>query len=92
MRLARPASLEVGGEYLLQARGLPFLEHVCLIAYDPCPAFVIIVSGARRRRCPRDDIFTLTAASSSFLPPLSPFTLRPFAQPPSLYNMSLCNK
>jgi hypothetical protein len=79
MRLTRPASLQVGGEYLLQARGVPFLEHVRFIAYDPCPAFVIVSSGANRRRCPRDDIFILSA-SSGYLPPLSPLILRPLAQ------------
>lgn len=61
MLLDLPVSLEVGREYDLLERGnngcKPVLTPVRFVAYDPCPALVIVAHGGRRMRCPRDKLF-----------------------------------
>jgi hypothetical protein len=59
--LLRPASLVPGGRYRrLQrdgASGQAVLVAVEFLAHTACPAFVVVVQGRRRLRCPRDDLF-----------------------------------
>lgn len=60
-KLARPLTFEQAGEYLWQAKagvsGKTTGSLVRFIAYDPCPAFVIMQNGTGRVRCPRDEVF-----------------------------------
>jgi hypothetical protein len=57
--LIRPGTFVDGHEYFLKERfeDKPALIPVKFIAYDPCPAFVIVRKGSGRQRCLRDDLF-----------------------------------
>jgi hypothetical protein len=63
-RLIRPSTFDDGEEYLLkkQSEGEPGLVLVTFIAYDACPAFVIIRNCSGRLRCLRDDLFVYSDA------------------------------
>lgn len=72
-QLARPTTLEERSQYLLRERsangvkGSPrwIYTPVQLAAYDPCPAYVIVQAEfGRRRRCPREDIFSASPAAN----------------------------
>lgn len=55
-----PATLLAGETYWLYARDLPgsrlSIMPVRFVAYDPCPAVVIVQNGAGRVRVPRRDL------------------------------------
>jgi hypothetical protein len=58
----QPASFEEGKIYYHRERqtngGEPPLQPVTFLAYDSCPALVIVRNDeGDRRRCPRDEIF-----------------------------------
>jgi len=60
----RPQSFECGKDYLYRERQLDGVRRapsiVKFIAYDPCPAMVIIRDfDDRKSRCLRDDLFEL---------------------------------
>jgi hypothetical protein len=59
-RLIRTSTFVDGEEYLLKDRleDKPALAPVTFVAYDPCPAFVIVRNSSGRQRCLRDDLFT----------------------------------
>ena len=58
----RPDTFEAGGEYLraerLRAPLASAFIPVRFVAYDPCPAFVIVRGpDGVRRRCPRAELY-----------------------------------
>ena len=61
----RPPTFQAGKDYFLRAPALegvsatPFIP-VTFLAYDPCPAFIIIRANGKPHRCSRDDLFILT--------------------------------
>jgi hypothetical protein len=55
--LIRPNTFVDGEDYLLEEQFGDGLVQVTFIAYDPCPAFVIVRKGSGRQRCLRDDLF-----------------------------------
>lgn len=62
--LTRPYTLERGKRYLRGENGKAgegaSLQPVIFVAYDPCPALVVVQNGdGRRWRCPRDEIFVV---------------------------------
>jgi hypothetical protein len=66
-KLIRPGALIEGSEYLrqeklggrekLRAGENTLMAPVTFVAYHPCPAFVIVVSGERKVCCPREELF-----------------------------------
>jgi hypothetical protein len=60
IKLIRPHTLVIGETYYLCDRNEtsqePDLVAVKFVAYDACPAFVIVNTGDRRIRCSRDDV------------------------------------
>lgn len=63
-----PETLVEGTYYLLlDARdGEPACEIVTLLAYDPCPALVILKDEhGHRRRWPRQDLFLMTDGATT---------------------------
>jgi hypothetical protein len=57
-----PETLVEGARYLLldATGGEPACEVVTLLAYDPCPALVILIDEqGHRRRWPRQDLFLM---------------------------------
>jgi hypothetical protein len=66
-KLFQPKTLKWGEEYLYietpprpRAQALPDkMSRVIFLAYDVCPAFVIVRNGSSKRwRCPRHHLFT----------------------------------
>ncbi len=57
--LIRPKSLEGGAVYLRVEKSVNSVQPipVTIIAYDVCPAFVIVREDESRIRCPREEIF-----------------------------------
>ena len=58
-RPIRPSTFLDGEEYLLKEllENEPVLVPVTFIAYDSCPAFVIVRNSGGRLRCLREDLF-----------------------------------
>jgi hypothetical protein len=62
--LSQPYTLEYGGSYVRAVQGIespgPAFAPVRFVAYDACPAFVIVRGeDGVKRRCPRAEIFIL---------------------------------
>lgn len=56
----RPETLELGARYGWQTGSDTEPVPVHFVAYDPCPAFVIVMDTfGKKMRCPRDQLFTL---------------------------------
>lgn len=58
----RPATFEDGKFYFLLegiTDEMMQFQPVTFVAYDPCPAIVIVRGNERRFRCCRDDLFAL---------------------------------
>ncbi|NLG74369.1 MAG: hypothetical protein GX495_20280 [Chloroflexi bacterium] len=56
----RPETLELGARYGWQTASGSEPVPVLFIAYDPCPAFVIVKdSFGKKMRCPRDQLISL---------------------------------
>ena len=76
-KLKRPVTLKEGTAYLWQengdSQGDPSSQPVILVAYDACPAFVIVRDeGGKRWRCPREVLFTLKTRDQDGLSQLWP--------------------
>jgi hypothetical protein len=61
-KLMRPDTFVTGETYYLSNKNetsqVSDLVSIKFIAYDACPAFVIVSNGNGKIRCPRDDVFT----------------------------------
>jgi len=59
----RPLTFQDGKDYYFRTpqnrAGAPFIP-VTFLAYDPCPAFIIVRTNGKPHRCCRDDLFILT--------------------------------
>lgn len=66
--LVRPTTFIEGERYVWQparrkSKNPPLQSVVAFVGYDPCPAFVIVSSGAgRTQRCPRDELYLQLAS------------------------------
>jgi hypothetical protein len=60
-KLMRPDTFVTGETYYLSNKNetsqVSDLVSIKFIAYNACPAFVIIDTGSKRIRCSRDDVF-----------------------------------
>lgn len=61
--LQRPLTFQEGNEYSLcihyPGSSLPAFVRVTFLAYDPCPAIVIVRNKDKRVRCCREDLYIL---------------------------------
>jgi hypothetical protein len=56
----RPPTLVEGCHYLRLDRSSPAFQQVSFVAYEACPAFVIVVQAdGRRVRCPRQELWEI---------------------------------
>jgi hypothetical protein len=71
--LTRPENLQVGNRYLHRTPRTVLSEPACtpviLLAYDACPALVIVRDpDGRRLRCPREEIYSAAEAGADPVP------------------------
>ncbi|MDX1435409.1 MAG: hypothetical protein R3335_01265 [Anaerolineales bacterium] len=70
--LIRPTTLKDGGRYLLREQlwecRRSAYRPVKFVQYDPCPAYVVVEDQCgRKRRCLREDIWSLPALYCTLL-------------------------
>lgn len=55
----RPPTFQDGKDYFYWPKGEIYPTRVTFVAYDPCPAFIIVRYKDKRLRCSQEDLFTV---------------------------------